>query len=93
MAEATNFVEDKWEIFEQNVVEEKKAKIIDEDGNEVEAPVAEPEGDGETKAVKFNPADFKWSVTNRVPRNLGQILKDFKGTSCICEEKPSERFG
>jgi hypothetical protein len=33
------------------VVEEKKAKVIDEDGNEVDAPVAEPEADGEPKAV------------------------------------------
>ncbi len=80
-------------MFQEQVVEEKKAKVLDEDGNEVDAPVAEPEADGENKVAKFNPADYKWSVTNRVPRNLGQILKDFKGTRCICEEKPSERFG
>jgi hypothetical protein len=55
--------------------------------------VPEPEADGEAKAPKFNPAEFKWTVTNRRARNLPQVFNDFKGITCICEEKPAESFG
>lgn len=72
-AESTNFVQEKWEEFEAPVVEEKKpAKVLDDDGNEVDAPAAEPEvvdGD-EPPKPKFNPAEFTWTVTNRCARNL-----------------------
>jgi len=36
--ESTTFVGDKWEVFEEQVVEVKKANIIDDEGNEVDAP-------------------------------------------------------
>ena len=93
--EPTNFMDEKWEEFDTPVVEAKPAKIIDEDGNEVDAPVTEPEinEDGEVKAPKFNPAEFKWTANNKRARNLPQVFKDFKGMTCICEEKPSESFG
>ena len=49
-------------------VVEKKAKVLDEDGNEIEEPPAEEAE--EPKAPKWNPADFKWTVTNRRAKNL-----------------------
>jgi hypothetical protein len=51
-------------------VQEKKAKVLDEDGNEVEeAPADDGEGE-ENKKPKWNPAEFKWTVTNRRSKNL-----------------------
>lgn len=94
--ESTNFVESTWEEFEEPIVEVKKvAKVIDEDGNEVDAPAAEaePAADGdEPVKPKFNPADFKWTVTNKCARTLPQLYKDFKGLNCICEERASESY-
>lgn len=91
--EATQFLDDKWEEFEEPVVAEPKPKVFDEEGNEVpEVPAeAEPE-EAEKKAPAFNPADFKWTVTNRRAKNLPQVFRDFKGISCVCEERASESF-
>lgn len=92
--EQTLFNDEKWEEFEEPVVEAKPEKKFDEDGNEIpEEPVPEAGDDGEVKAPKFNPAEFKWTCNNRRARNLPQVFKDFKGITCICEEKPSESFG
>lgn len=90
--EPTSFADYNWEVFEEPVVEEKKAKILDEEGNEVDAPPAEPEAEGEAKVAKFNPAEFKWTVTNRRAKNLPQLFRDYKGVNCQCEERPSESF-
>jgi hypothetical protein len=92
--EQTLFVDEKWEEFAEVVVAEKPAKRFDEEGNEIpEEPVAAAGEDGEAKAPKFNPADHKWTITNRRARNLPQVFRDYKGVTCVCEEKPSESFG
>lgn len=62
-----NYVDDQWEEFEEPVVEEKKKVIINEDGEE--EPAAEPEGD-EPKKPAWNPAEFKWTITDRRAKNL-----------------------
>lgn len=95
-SEQSEFVCDKKEVFEQEVVEEKKVeKQFDEEGNEIpppeEAPPAEEEGE-EAKAPKFDPSKFEWSVTNKVSRNMPQLFKDFKGANCVVEEKSSASF-
>jgi hypothetical protein len=91
--EPTHFADERCEEFDEPIVDQKPVKVLDDEGNEVDAPVAEPEADGEVKAPKFNPAEFRWSVTNRHARNLPQIFNDFKGVTCISEEKPAESFG
>jgi len=69
--EQTLFVDEKWEEFAEVIVAEKAAKRFDEEGNEIpEEPVAAAGEDGEVKAPKFNPADHKWTITNRRARNL-----------------------
>lgn len=96
--EPTEFVCDKMEEFEEPVVEEKKVELVlDEEGNPLdpqpepaEAP-AEEEG-GEDKKPKFNPAEYKWTITNKVSKNMPQVFKDFKGANCIVEEKSSASF-
>lgn len=92
----TDFVCDKFEVFEEPVVEEKKVeKVFDEEGNEIEPPAqeapAEEEEEG-AKQPKFNPADYKWTITNKVSKNMPQVFKDFKGQNCLIEEKSSASF-
>lgn len=51
-------------------MQEKKAKVFDEDGNEVEEAPADDGEAEENKKPKWNPAEFKWTVTNRRSKNL-----------------------
>lgn len=80
-----------WEEFEAPKEKEVPEKVFDDDGNEV--PPAEAEAladDGEVKAPVFNPAEFKWTVTNKRAKNLPQIFSELKGQSCVCSEMASE---
>lgn len=52
---------------------------------DAQAP-AEPEAD-ETKKSKFNPADFKWTITNRHAKNLPQLFHDHKGAKFVADER------
>jgi len=92
----TEFVCDKFEEFEAPVVEEKKVEPqLDEEGNPIEPPAEQPpaEEEGEEAAKpKFNPADFKWTITNKVSKNMPQVFRDFKGANCVVEEKSSASF-
>lgn len=91
----TEFVCDKYEEFEEPVVEEKKVEQqFDEEGNPIEPPAQEeaPAEEEAEKAPKFNPADFKWTITNKVSKNMPQVFKDFKGANCLIEEKSSASF-
>lgn len=54
--------------------------------------MAEAAADGEEKPVKFNPAEFKWTVTNRRAKNMPQLFKDFKGSKGKLETRPSDSF-
>ncbi len=49
------------------MVEEKKKVVLNEDGEE--EPAAEPDGD-EPKKPTWNPAEFKWTITDRRAKNL-----------------------
>lgn len=88
--EDTNFVEDKWEVFEPKVVVEKKVRAEGEEGEDAE-PEAAPEEDA-SKGPKFDPSEFKWTVTERRAKNLPQVFKDFKGINCNTELKKAESF-
>lgn len=88
--EDINFVEDKWEVFEPKVVVEKKVRAEGEEGEEAE-PEAAPEEEA-SKGPKFDPSEFKWTVTERRAKNLPQVFKDFKGINCNCELKKAEDF-
>jgi hypothetical protein len=89
-AQATHFTEEKWEIFEPVPVVEKKKVQLDEDGNPIEEELAEETE--EPAKPKWNPAEFKWTVTNRRAKNMPQLFRDYKGINCLCEEKPSTSF-
>lgn len=93
-ADSTQFVDDKWEEFEEPKPEEPKPKQFDDEGNEIpEQPPAEAEPEeGEKKAPAFNPAEYRWTVTDRRAKNLPQVFKDFKGINCMCEETASESY-
>lgn len=86
--EATTFIEEKWEKFEEPVKEEPKPKELDDEGNPIEEePAAEED---EPKKPKWNPAEFKWTITNRRAKNLPQLFRDFKGINCLCEDRTSK---
>lgn len=83
-----------WEVFEKKE-EKKEEPKLDEEGNPIEAPPAEQppaEEEGEEKKVTFNPADFKWTKTDRCARNMPQLFKDWKGSRAVLEEKSSASF-
>ena len=58
---------------------QEKAKTGDEDEEEEEPP-AEEEGE-EPKEPVFKPENFKWTVSNRNPKNLPQLFMLKKGIS------------
>ena len=68
----------------------KDARAEGEEGEEAE-PEAAPEEDA-AKGPKFDPSEFKWTVTERRAKNLPQVFKDFKGINCNCELKKAETF-
>ena len=90
--EATTFDAERWEEFQEVVVEEKKAKVPGEGDEEGDPqPPAEPEND-EAKKAKWNPADYKWTITNRQAKNLPQLLHDHKGSRFVGEERSTASF-
>ena len=56
----------------------------DEEGDA--QPPAEPEGE-DAKKIKWNPADYKWTITNRQAKNLPQLFSDHKGSKFVAEER------
>ena len=72
-------------VFEEvKKPEEKKEGEGDEEGGD--EPPAE-EGEGEAKAPKWKPTDYKWTVTNGKAKNLPQLFRDYMGNRCNFEEK------
>lgn len=57
---------------------------MNEDGEEEAEAAAEPEAD-EPKASSWNPAEFKWTISNRRSKNLPQLFRDYKGINSQCE--------
>jgi len=86
--EADRFTDDKWEEFPEPVKEEKKEVKGEEEEGEEEQPPAEEEEE-EKKKPKWNPAEYKWTVTDRRAKNLPQLFRDYKGINCLCEIKPA----
>lgn len=89
--EDPNFIEDKWEIFEAKVVVEKKVRAEGEEG-EAEAEPEPPAEEEASKGPKFDPSEFKWTVTDKRTKNLPQVFKDFKGINCHAEMQKSDFF-
>ena len=78
--ESKDFCPEKWEEFAEAPKAEVKAPETDADGNPIEPPAEQPPAEGDEAAKpKFNPADYKWTITDRCARNLPQIFQDFKG--------------
>ena len=69
-------------------VEEKKKK---EDGEEEEEPAEEPPAEDEDpdkpKVPAFRKEDYKWTVSNRQPKNLPQLYLGCKGINTLHEVK------
>lgn len=70
--ESVTFVAKDKEEKDDSVPEVKKVeKVLDEDGNEVDAPADPVPEEGEENAKpKFNPKDHEWTITNKDSRNL-----------------------
>jgi len=68
--EAYRFTDEKWEEFPEPIKEEPKKKPANgEDEDEVEEAAPE-EDEEEKKKPKWNPAEYKWTVTDRRAKNL-----------------------
>ena len=46
----------------------------------------------ENAKSKFDPSQFKWTVTDQRARNLAQIFKDFKSDKFLSDDIKSEKF-
>jgi len=90
--EPDRFTDDKWEEFPEPVKEEPKKKQLNEDGQEEAEEEPAAEEDEEKKKPKWNPAEYKWTVTDRRAKNLPQLFRDYKGINCLCEIKPAADF-
>ena len=79
---------DEYEVFPEPPPVEEKPKR-GEDDDEEEQPPEDPvdEEDGEKKAPKFEPEKYKWTISNRKPKNLPQIFSGKKGINALSETK------
>lgn len=61
-----------YEVFQQREVVVQKKKPVGEDGEEAEAEPEAPADadDGDKKKPAFRVEDWKWTVTDRNPKNL-----------------------
>jgi len=77
------YIEDnevEYEVFAEPEVVEVKKKPAGEEGEEGEPPAEEPPAEeGEKKAPKFKVEDWKWTVSDRRPKNLPQLFMQSKG--------------
>jgi hypothetical protein len=80
-----------YEVFpEPEIVEVKKKPAGGEDGEEAEAePEAPADGgdDGEKKKPAFKVEEYKWTVSDRRPKNLPQLFMQSKGIGARHEVK------
>lgn len=68
--EDTQFKDEKWEEFEPEPVVEVKKPKLDENGDPIEEEEEAAEEEAEPKKPAWNPAIYKWTVTNRRAKNL-----------------------
>ena len=73
------------------MVVEKKVRAEGEEG-EAEAEPEPPAEEEASKGPKFDPSEFKWTVTDKRTKNLPQVFKDFKGINCHAEMQKSDFF-
>ncbi len=66
-----------------------KPKAEGEEGEEQEE---EPPEDGEEKKPLFKIEDYKWTVTDKKPRNFPQLFLAAKGQSAQHEVRTSEQY-
>lgn len=92
--EEKDYTADKFEEFpKEEVVEVVKEPKLDDDGNPIpdEEPAAPVDEDAPV-VKKFDPTQFKWTITNKSSHNLPQLFKDFKGAACVIEEHASSKY-
>lgn len=65
-------------------------KNVNEDGEEEQQPPAEEEG--EKKAPAFKVEDWKWTITDRKPKNLPQLFVQSKGIAARHELRTAEQY-
>lgn len=75
------------EFPEPEVVEVKRPE--GEEGEEAEQPPAEEE---EKKAPAFKVEDWKWTVTDRKPKNLPQLFMQSKGIAARHDLRTAEQY-
>lgn len=87
--EYTEENEIEYEVFPDPEPVAVAKKPVGEDGEEVEAePEAAADGDdGEKKKPAFKVEDWKWTVTDRKPKNLPQLFMQSKGIGARHEVK------
>ena len=71
-----------YEVFEEPEVVQVVKKPVGEDGEEGGEPEQEAPADGEDgekKKPAFRVEDWKWTVTDRRPKNLPQLFMQSKG--------------
>lgn len=83
--------EDDYEKFPEPEVVVVKPKKVDGDGSDEEEAqqeeVNEDGEEGEKKVPKFEPEKFKWTMSNRKPKNLPQLFSGSKGINALSEVK------
>lgn len=62
----------------------------EEEEGEAEQPPAEEEGDA--KKPKFRVEDFRWTVSDRRPKNLAQLFYQLKGINCESKFQTAEHY-
>ena len=67
-------------------------KHDDEEGGDEPEPAADEE-EGEKKEKAFDRTEFKWTITNRKPKNLPQLFHGMKGINTLHEVKEAIQFG
>ena len=90
-AEETQWKDEEWEEFPEPEVVEKPEKKEGEDEEEEPPADNNEDEDGDAKKNAFNPAEFKWTISNGRPKNLPQLFQDFKN-NCVQEEKRFDEF-
>lgn len=79
-----------YEVFEPKEEPQKKQKA-DGDGDDDDDAAADDNAgdDGEEKVKKFDPRDndYKWTITDRKPKNLPQLYMQMKGINTHHEQR------
>ena len=73
------------------MAEEEKKEPVEGEEPPAEDPPAEGE-EGEKKEPEFKVEDYKWTVTDRKPRNLPQLYVQLKGDEAFHEVKQAESY-